>query len=163
MKRISTYLGLIFSLFLILCHCAKQDGFPELSGPYLGQKPPGKEPQLFMPGFVSTTDLNICIAFLNSGKVCVFSNDVNRIYFTYEKDGHWTQPEPAPWPDERGKTQYTAGPDGRTLFFQSFRPMRMDDSGRDINIWKVEWTGSGWTEPQPLPSPANTATSPGEK
>ena len=75
-------LGLL-GLFFI--GCSKSKEFSEYTGPYLGQKPPGKEPQLFMPGFVSTTGLDICIAFLNSGKLCVFSNDENRIYFTYEK------------------------------------------------------------------------------
>jgi tetratricopeptide (TPR) repeat protein len=136
--------------------CHRRDDFSLLKGPYLGQKPPGKDPQLFMPGFVSTTDLDICIAFLNSGKVCVFSNDENRIYFTYEKDGRWTQPEPVPWPDEQGKTQYTTGPDDRTLFFQSNRPVRVDHDRRDSSTCSVEWTGSGWTEPQLLPSPPNT-------
>jgi len=156
MKRYVFLMSFVLLVLWLFSGCSLQEYFPELSGPYLGQKPPGKEPQLFMPGFVSTTGLDICIAFLNSGKVCVFSNDENRIYFTYEKDGRWTQPEPAPWPDERGKTQYTTGPDDRTLFFQSNRPLRIDDSRKDSNIWTVAWTGSGWTEPQPLPSPANT-------
>lgn len=135
---------------------ARLTEFPKLTGPYFGQKPPGEEPQLFMPGLVSTHGLDICIAFLKGGKVCVFSNDENKIYFTYEKDGQWTKPEKAPFPDEQGKTQYTAGPDDRTLYFQSARPTYPDDRRRESNIWAVEWTGSGWTEPYLLPEPANT-------
>ncbi|MBE0664402.1 MAG: hypothetical protein IH584_01170 [Candidatus Aminicenantes bacterium] len=33
---------------------AQQKEFPKLTGPYLGQKPPGTTPELFAPGIVST-------------------------------------------------------------------------------------------------------------
>jgi len=143
-------------ILIILTGCSKHDDSLVLKGPYLGQTPPSAEPQLFMPGLVSTPGLDICIAFLKGGTVCVFSNDENKIYFTHEKDGRWTKPEKAPFPDEQGKTQYTAGPDDRTLYFQSTRPTNPNDKRRDCNAWAVEWTGSGWTEPYPLPEPANT-------
>jgi Tol biopolymer transport system component len=130
--------------------------FPKLKGPYLGQNPPGDEPQLFMPGWVSTNNLDICISFLQGGKVCVFSNNENLVYFTYEKDGQWTKPEKALFPDKKGKTQYTVGPDGQSLYFHSSRPTSPNDKKRDINIWVVKWTGSGWTEPQQLPASVNS-------
>ena len=41
---------------------AEEPGFPELSGPYLGQEPPGAEPVLFAPGIVSNGMLNRDIA-----------------------------------------------------------------------------------------------------
>jgi hypothetical protein len=33
---------------------AQQTDFPKLTGPYLGQKPPGMTPIIFAPGSVST-------------------------------------------------------------------------------------------------------------
>jgi tetratricopeptide (TPR) repeat protein len=144
------------AILIFLTGCSTHSESLVLKGPYLGQTPPRAEPQLFMPGLVSTHGLDICIAFLKRGKVCVFSNDENKIYFTHEKDGRWTKPEKAPFPDEQGKTQYTAGPDDRTLYFQSTRPTNPNDKRRDCNTWAVEWTGSGWTEPYLLPEPANT-------
>jgi hypothetical protein len=35
---------------------AQQKGFPKLTGPYLGQKPPGMKPELFATGIVSSSD-----------------------------------------------------------------------------------------------------------
>jgi hypothetical protein len=32
----------------------KPNDFPKLTGPYLGQKPPGMKPEIFAPGIVST-------------------------------------------------------------------------------------------------------------
>ena len=33
--------------------CFQQSNFPTLKGPYLGQKPPGNEPELFAPGILT--------------------------------------------------------------------------------------------------------------
>ena len=49
-------------MLLVLSGCAPRgcpdeaggSGFPTLQGPYLGQTPPGSEPELFAPGLVST-------------------------------------------------------------------------------------------------------------
>jgi tetratricopeptide (TPR) repeat protein len=130
-------------------------GFEALSGPYLGQEPPGAEPQIFMPGLVSTHDLEGCVAFLDEGKVFVFFRGQEGLQYTFEKDGRWTAPQEAPF-QNRGFTDFTAGPDGRTVYFQSRRPTTPEDKKDDSNTWAVRWTGSGWTDPYPLPSPANT-------
>jgi len=157
MKK-STYLMSSLALFLLLLTgCTEKDDFPVFRGPYLGQSPPGSEPQLFMPGLISTNYIDHCIGFLREGRVCVFSIWESGTYYLYEKDSRWTQPEKAPWQNEQGATtDFTAGPDGNTVYFQSRRPTAPDDKERENNIWKVEWTGDGWTEPVPLPSPANT-------
>ena len=135
-------------------------GFEALSGPYLGQEPPGSEPKLFLPGLVSTDDLEGCVGFLDEAKVLVFFSSQRGTLYTYEKDGKWTSPQKAPFQNTYGSgfTDFTVGPDGRTLFFQSSRPTVPEDTKRDANIWAVEWTGSGWTDPIPLPPPANTDT-----
>jgi WD40-like Beta Propeller Repeat len=131
-------------------------GFEALSGPYFGQASPGDEPQLFLPGLVTTCGLDIDIAFLDEGRACVFSNSTDRIFYTYEKDGRWTTPVEAPFPDDSGKTQYSAEPGGVSLFFQSDRKTSATDDREDLNTWSVDWTGEGWTEPRCLPPPANT-------
>jgi len=144
-------LGLFFS------GCSKHEEYLDYTGPYLGQEPPGNEPQLFMPGLISTNYIDHCIAFLNGGKVCVFSIWEKGTFYMYEKDGRWTQPKKAPWQNEPGATtDFTSGPDDRTIYFQSRRPTSADDEIQEINIWTVEWTDEGWTEPVPLPEPANT-------
>ena len=146
-------------IVLFLAGCAKRDELPGLNGPYFGQERPGDEPQLFMPGLVSTNYLDRCVGFFDNGKVCIYQNyseGRTRTYYTYIKEGRWTESQRVPFENEKGGTDFTTAPDNRTLVFQSSRPTSTEDSRRETNTWAVEWTGSGWTEPHPLPSPANT-------
>jgi tetratricopeptide (TPR) repeat protein len=156
MKKSAYLMSSLALILMLLPGCTEKDDFPVFRGPYLGQSPPGSEPQLFMPGLISTNYIDHCIGFLREGRVCVFSIWERGTYYLYEKDGRWTQPEKVPWQNEQGTTDFTAGPDGNTVYFQSRRPTTPDDKKRENNIWKVEWTGEDWTEPIPLPSPANT-------
>jgi len=156
MKKFTYLMSPLLSVFMLLTGCTEKDDLPALSGPYLGQTPPGSEPLLFMPGLISTNYIDHCIGFLREGLVCVFSIWEKGTYFMYEKDGRWTQPEKVPWQNEQGTTDFTAAPDGNTVYFQSRRLTSPDDNERETNIWKVEWTGEGWTEPVLLPPPANT-------
>ena len=149
-------MGFLAAVLSLSAGCTEKDDFSVFSGPYLGQNLPGGEPELFMPGLISTHHINHCIGFLREGRVCVFSIWEKGTYYLYEKDGRWTQPEEAPWQNEPGPTDFTAGPDGNTIYFQSRRPTGPDDTEQENNTWKVEWTGNNWTEPVPLPYPANT-------
>ena len=62
MMRKTTVLALIFLvLSFLLPACGerpkeqqKTSAFESLSGPYLGQTPPGLEPEVFAPGLIST-------------------------------------------------------------------------------------------------------------
>ncbi len=154
--KFSTQAGsLLFLLFLFSSNALSEDS-SSVPGAYLGQIPPGDEPRLFMPGVVSTNYIDHCVGFLEGGKVGVFSTWEKGTYSLYEKDGRWTQPELVPWQNERGATDFTVGPDDSTVYFQSARPTALGDENRESNTWKVEWTGDGWTEAVPLPSPANT-------
>ena len=70
--------GILFfftSLILILeIGCVKNGGedFPVLKGNYLGQKPPGMEPEIFAPGIISTG---------LSEAVCCFSPEGKEVYW----------------------------------------------------------------------------------
>ena len=156
MKK-STYLMSALALIFILpIACTQKDDFPVFSGSYLGQSPPDSKPQLFMPGLISTNYIDNCIGFLREGRICVFSIWEKGTYYMYEKDGRWTQPEKVSWQNEQGTTDFTAAPDGNTVYFQSSRLTSLDDNERETNIWKVEWIEEGWTEPFLLPPPTNT-------
>jgi hypothetical protein len=47
--------------------------FPKLSGPYLGQKPPGMAPEVFAPGIVSTAAHEFSCSFTPDGKEFYFT------------------------------------------------------------------------------------------
>lgn len=157
MKRFICMLSVIIIFLLVFNSCAKKKYSPHFQGPYLGQKPPGNKPQLFLPGLVSTNYIDHCTAFIKAGRVCVFSIWEKGTFFMYEKDGLWTQPQKVPWQNEQGATDFTAGPDDFTIYFQSGRLTGPDDEKRESNTWSVTWKEEGWAEPEPLPEPANTS------
>jgi tetratricopeptide (TPR) repeat protein len=133
--------------------------FETLSGPYLGQEPPGDQPQLFMPGLITTHWSETDIAFLDDARVCVYAMITDKgleTLYTFEKDGRWTSPQRAPFEELQGHPNFTTGPFGRKIYFHSGRPTHPEDERPDDNTWAIEWTGAGWAEPQPLPAPANS-------
>ena len=142
---------------------AKEPEFPVLRGDHFGQKTPGMTAELFAPGIVSTMDWE------HGGPV--FSPDGNEMYWSpvvYAASrgcvmvsrrvaGRWTRPVPAPFT----KTEYREmGPglsaDGKRLYFTSYRPLdEARKTNRVYNLWVVDRTEGGWSDPRPLPPPVN--------
>ena len=159
MKRFHPLIFILFSTVILLVYCSTSDNFSHLHGPYLGQTPPGAEPEIFAPGLITTHYSQSYIAFLNDARVCVYSASTEKgheTYYTFEKNGRWTTPQRAPFEELQGHPNYTTGPYGRKVYFHSGRPTHPDDTREDDNIWTIEWTGTGWAEPQALPAPANS-------
>jgi len=75
MKRIYIFIALLLSILTMSSKSYSQDEFPDLEGPYLGQKPPGLTPEVFAPGIVSTKGWEV------SG---VFTPDLKEFYFIRE-------------------------------------------------------------------------------
>ena len=103
-------------------------------------------PEVFAPGIISTSDDEGCIGCLNDGKLLVFNRlkrgDTNWTYIpTYQmesKDGKWTKPYPIPFQKEYNDDNFTVTPDGKTLYFQSKRPIDKSDTLTQYSyIWKV--------------------------
>ncbi len=140
------------------------EGFPILKGEYLGQQLPGTEPELFAPGIISTGMFTRDIAMTPDGREIYFTAVLGRyritqILFTRWIGGTWTEPEIAPFsgnPDYMDAEPFVT-PDGRRLLFLSTRP---DSAGGvpegDQEIWVVDRSGEGWSEPYNLGAPVNT-------
>ena len=128
--------------------------FPLLEGDYLGQKKPGNMPQLFAIGIVSDH------GFDSEHSPAVFSPDLKEMYWTQkfrgpilcmkQEGGMWTAPEKAPFCSEYGDGEPFFSPDGQKLFFLSFRPIEPEGPTDKENMWFVERTSGGWTEPKPV-------------
>lgn len=112
-----------------------------IQGPYLGQEPPGLEPEVFAPGIVSTaghfeTSLSI-------------SPDGTEIYFTRGRDilvcrmakSGWRAPEIAPFAKTHPGHEAILTPKGNRLFY-----VRPGDHGPEI--WTAERSQKGWLEPE---------------
>ena len=72
MKHRIIFISIIFSTVLFLVNFTQDDDFPVLKGPYLGQKPPGMNAEIFAPGIVSTSDNEALYGFFKDGTFVLF-------------------------------------------------------------------------------------------
>jgi len=137
--------------------------FPTLTGAYLGQQPPGMEPELFAPGIVSTGLAERDMAITPDGTELYFAavvggnHNYSAILVTRLVDGHWTPPEVAPFSGQYMDLEPAISADGRRLFFMSNRPQpgATEPVGNE-DIWVMDRADEGWTEPYNLGPPVNT-------
>ncbi|MCP4291907.1 MAG: hypothetical protein GY780_08745 [bacterium] len=138
--------------------------WPQLSGPYLGQTPPGDAPELFAPGLVSTS---------YGDRDVIISPDGTEIYFcmldrvgvyvrvTRLVDGVWTKPTVPSFSTDSdfGCLEITMSGDGQVVHFLSTRALPDEPKLRgwgNQNIFFSKRTAEGWSEPEPSPGAVNT-------
>lgn len=160
-KKLPFILGL-----LLISACTQkpepEEGFPALSGDYLGQELPGDSAKLFAPGIVSTGMSTRDIAMSPEGDELYFGASIGGFTYTTilvcrQVEGKWTAPEIAPFCSDP-KTLYLEPAlswDGNKLYFLSTMA-EGDESPGDQDIWYVNRTGTGWSEPMNLGMPVNT-------
>jgi len=136
--------------------------FPVLSGPYLGQQPPGMEPELFAPGIVSTAGGEWSSTFTPDAKTFLFGyrGEPHGILIMEEIDGRWTEPRLAPFSGGHPDYDLNFSPDGSMLYFTSARPgVAPEGEGRSSDLWLVVRGENGWGDVVNLGEPVNTALS----
>jgi hypothetical protein len=126
-----------------------------LTGPYLGQAPPGTTPQIFAPGMVSAPDSSeYSGTFSGDGNEYYFyrfsPNSQSEILFSRLANGEWTTPAPLPLTAgyDAGEPHITL--DNKRLYFMWGRPVpegHPADSS-DFGYYVAESTASGWSEPR---------------
>lgn len=147
MKPKAIYVGILFSLVIVFSSSAQQDEFPVLKGPYLGQKPPGMTPELYMPGVISNCDLHSGVYFSPDGNEVFYSiskESQHNIMFMKEENGRWTRPKSLC----TGLAPFLS-PDGKTLLFTT----------QDYEIWKMERSANNWSDPISLGPTINCSRS----
>lgn len=160
-KRFMTHYpyGIIFREQGESMHFTNSVNFHELSGPYLGQQPPGAQPEVFAPGIISTPNSeHSAPSFSPDGKKIIWSmwrimpgiqtTDLDQvIMFTEEKDGQWTYPDFISFSgkDRDGGPQFSA--DGQVIFYNSRRTVQTDTG--EVKKWKRFYSQlreNGWSE-----------------
>jgi hypothetical protein len=151
MRYRAVSMGILLSLiFIFNCH-AQQNDFPKLSGPYLGQKPPGMTPEVFAPGIVSSAEfIDFKGAFSPDGKEYYFyrhalPKTIPTLLFTRIENGIWTGP--ASLPIAQGARTYhpCVSLDNRWLFFcWQFQP----EQNRPTGFYASARTDAGWSVPK---------------
>ncbi len=139
-------------------HCQRNGTSPDkqnnfLSGPYLGQQPPGITPVEFAPDLVST-DNDWAITFSPDGRECFFTRTLTRptIMTTKEENGSWVAPATAFFSGDYLDIEPHIVPSGDTLYFGSERPLP-NGGPSGLHQWMMEKTESGWSDPRPMESP----------
>jgi hypothetical protein len=139
-------------LYLLFLCCVRQNDFPVLKGPYLGQTPPGGIPVVFEPSIVSTGLDELNSVFSPDGRefyFCVrnYSGAVSILQMKME-NGIWSAPALLPFASRFGDIDVTLSPDGSKLLFCSRRPVPGSDRpNEDYDFWMAEREGDDWGDP----------------
>jgi hypothetical protein len=156
-KSVCVLCSLVFSASLL---GSQQSDFPKLTGPYLGQKPPGKTPEYFAPGII-TVDANFehsAAVFSPDGKEVFWCTNVDaytdrrvegglRLHFMKVIEGLWAAPRVAPFVKDLYVERPVFSPDGNRLFIEFGRDPARES---DFDIYVVERTADGWSVPRPV-------------
>ena len=161
---------LIYILFVMLVTAtsifSQQKGFPKLTGPYLGQKPPGKTAKVFAPGIISLPDSrDLMHGFFDSGKLFIlfrypmnFKGDWTRepVILMKQVDGKWTAPYSSKLIGKPWFYNLESFPKGKRVIFAWTK--NLDGSGpqRELYLWSATKTLDGWTKPTRFKAQVNT-------
>ncbi len=137
----------------------RQHELPVLTGPYLGQAPPGPTPMRFAAGVVSTEGRELNAVFTPDGREFYFTVHGEDRRWTIMRmaleDGRWSPPRPASFSGRWSDVDMFITADGRRLYFCSNRPLE-GDTPKDFDIWVCERSGDEWGEPRNVGSPINS-------
>lgn len=119
-----------YLLAMAITTIAQQSDFPKLSGPYLGQKPPGSNAALFADGIIANSQhsYHTNIIFNNNGTEAYWHKyDRNRtqdeIVYSKLENGKWSSPIKASFSlNKMGDDAPVLSPDGKRIYFISKRP-----------------------------------------
>jgi hypothetical protein len=157
-------INFVILIFILSTSCikAQQDDIPVLKGLYLGQKPPGKIPEIFAPGVISTDSAReFSISLSPDGEEILFTRRIegvtgNRIYYMRHKDGIWNGPALSPFSDGNTELESNFTPDGKSIFFNSWRPLPDSiKTGNEMNVWRVRKENGRWKVSEILGPPVS--------
>ena len=118
---------------------------------YLGQKPPGNSPQKFAPGIASRSDVHeFGSTFTSDGLTYYYGVDLNgraEIRSMRFENKKWSEPKTLIHHAQYSFNDPMLSPDEKRLYFISDRPLNGVGAKKDYDIWYVEKTKSGWSEP----------------
>ena len=151
-------LSLIGVLALVGCSYECDDetveAQPSVTGPWLGQEPPGTEPTLFLATALAERDT----AWTPDGKQLFYSlYERNRGVILTRSEGPdgWTEPVFAVFSSEYSELEPFITHDGAWLYFVSKRPLLGETEPGEWDIWRLPRTETGWGDPEILPEPVN--------
>jgi hypothetical protein len=142
----------IFCLLVLSATCllSQQNDFPKLTGPYLGQKPPGMVPQRFASGFLSTAGYDVTPTFSPAldevffGRRPTEDGSDNKLYYSRMVNGRWQRPALTSFLSDGLGYEAQFSVDGKILYFNRGRMMYFSRR-----------TDTGWSEAYAIDPPAD--------
>lgn len=86
------------------------------------------------------------------------SRSFSAIVHITKKNGKWSAPAIAKFSGQYNDLEPSLSPDGKRLYFVSNRPTAENPDKKDTDIWYVEKTEKGWSDPINLGAPVNTTS-----
>ena len=134
--------------------------FPELTGNYLGQKPPGRVPEEFAVGIVGGHfNVHSSIVFSPDGREAYWSESIpprdsgygtGRTLASRRDGDRWTYPQRAMAGSLPLEDVPVVSADGKKIYDMARRPLQGGSTAGKENIWVADRTANGWGEPRPL-------------
>ncbi|MDC8003858.1 ankyrin repeat domain-containing protein [Aureisphaera galaxeae] len=122
----------------------------EMKGEYMGQEVPETTPKMFAPNFISTEEQEFGSVFNTEGTEFYFGVDVggrNEIRFSKMVANQWTKPVTIITHERYSYNDPFLSNDENRLYFISKRALDGKGKIKDVDIWYVERTNNGWSEP----------------
>ncbi len=118
------------------------------------------EPTIFAEGVISTGDFDSHPGFTPDGNTLYFLRSDPAfshwtILVSHFENGSWGTPEVAPFSGQYSDADPFITPDGSRCYFISNRPVT-GKTTPDLDIWMMEKTVTGWSEPKNLGTPVNS-------
>ena len=142
-----------------------QDHILDLTGPYLGQEPPGMVPQMFVPEELQSNSewfWHGALAFTPDGEEFYLdiyvpvNNTAIQIRFMEMINNVWTSPQSPTFTSSFHDASPSFTENGNKVFFISDRP-----NGSSYGVWTSTRTQNGWSTPTPVNIPYNPSLSNG--
>ncbi len=134
-------------------------GFPELNGPYMGQKKPGAKAEIFAPGIVSTINGAEFSGTISPDALEFFytfrkPGGVNSLRHTKVENGRWIIPVSPPFASDAFEFETNFSLDGKKIYYASERPAPIEVQRKNFPYgWVVEKIDGKWGEPEFLGPP----------
>ena len=121
-----------------------------MNGKYMGQEAPELIPKMFAPNFISTEESEFGSVFNADGTEFFYAVDVNgknEIRYSKMIEGQWSKPKTILSHPRYGYNDPFLSNDENKLYFISRRALDGIGKLKDVDIWYVEKSGNGWSEP----------------
>ena len=139
-------------------HAESVLNFEEITGPYLGQNPPGMTPEMFAPDLLSIGEAEWKITFSPDGMAFCYNFNSPRaqwiveptglfkksfMMFSHVENGFWTVPKEFSFNPELEKYYPFFSYDGKRMYFN-------DTKNGNPRMLYIERQNGGWSEPKKI-------------